>query len=107
MILSPAFFLVLKGRGSNRAVRVAYHFRLHRLRKNSDSSHDLKGCGFQPHRKSCKINPGFSRCGMVPTYRDEFFRSLFSLRGTIDATRASAIHVARKKMDSHQPKRSA
>jgi hypothetical protein len=42
--------------------------RLNSLRKNSDLSYVLKGCGFQPHRKSCKkINLGFSREGMVPT----------------------------------------
>jgi hypothetical protein len=46
--------------------------RLHRLRKNPDSSHALKGCGFQPHRKSRKINPGFSRCGIVPTWMRVF-----------------------------------
>jgi hypothetical protein len=47
-------------------------FQASRLRKNSDSSHDLKGCGFQPHRKSCKINPGFSRCGMVQKWNLSF-----------------------------------
>src|SRR3974390_701549 len=34
-----------------------------RLPKNSDSRRDLKGCGFQPHRKCNQITRGFSRCG--------------------------------------------
>jgi hypothetical protein len=32
----------------------------------------LKGCGFQPYRKSRKINLGFSRCGLLPTKKRVF-----------------------------------
>jgi hypothetical protein len=49
--------------------------RLNRLRKNSDFALDLKGCGFQPHRKSCGMKGGFSREGNLSA-RQEFRRNL-------------------------------
>ena len=49
---------------------------VHRWRKNSGFDFVLKGRGFQPRRKCCKINPGFSRRGRRQPCNNHFFRSL-------------------------------
>ena len=52
--------------------------RLYSLRKNSALDLALKGCGFQPHRNSPKINAAFSRRGNALRLETTFSAASFS-----------------------------
>jgi hypothetical protein len=56
-----------------------------RLLKNPARDSVLKGRGFQPRRKCCKINSGFSRCGGALRHRKSF-RSLLARCGKTPKT---------------------
>jgi hypothetical protein len=62
----------LKGRGFKVAEKLRFEPCL-------DSSHFLKGCGFQPHRKSRKINPALA------AEATHFSRLTFTLKKDFDA----------------------